>query len=130
MPQKLHLVQGGLLADKDEEDEASAEKVDATDGPQNKLGCWKTLGCFVVSVGKVMRALKDPRDTHHNEQLTVEDLEEKERMFLIGEGTNTFANISYHLLLCLLVDSASGHICVDDQPILFLHVLKMFENLT
>ena len=84
----------------------------------------------MVAVDKVVGALEDPRDTHHNEQLTVEDLEEKERMFLIGEGTNTFANISYHLLLCLLVDSASGHICVDDQPILFLHVLKMFENLT
>ena len=137
MPQKLHLVQGGLLADKDEEDEASAEKVDATDGPQNKLGCWKTLGCFVVSVGKVMRALKDPRDTHHNEQLTVEDLEEKERNAIVSykRGNKYFCkyqmrNISYHLLLCLLVDSASGHICVDDQPILFLHVLKMFENLT
>ena len=36
--QKSHLVQGGLLADKDEEDEAPAEEVDAPDRPQNKLG--------------------------------------------------------------------------------------------
>ena len=36
--QKSHLVQGGLLADKDEEDEASAEEIDAPDGPENKLG--------------------------------------------------------------------------------------------
>ena len=36
--QKFYLVQGGLLADKDEEDEAPAEEVDAPDRPQNKLG--------------------------------------------------------------------------------------------
>ena len=32
-----HLVQCGLLADKDEEDEASAQEVDAADGSQDKL---------------------------------------------------------------------------------------------
>ena len=77
----------------------------------------------MVAVDKVVGALEDPRDTHHNEQLAVEDLEEKENVSY-RRGNKYFCkyqmrNISYHLLLCLLVDSASGHICVDDQPILF-----------
>ena len=67
MSQKSYLVQGGLLADKDEEYEASTEEVDAPDGPQNKLGGWKALRVRVVAVGKVVGALKDPGDTHHNE---------------------------------------------------------------
>ena len=65
--QKSHLVQGGLLADKDEEDEASAEEIDAADGPENKLGGRKALRVRVVAVRKIVSALKDPRDAHHNE---------------------------------------------------------------
>ena len=36
----------------------------------------------MVAVRKVVRALKDPGDAHHYEQLAVKDLEEKERRTL------------------------------------------------
>ena len=65
--QKFYLVQGGLLADKDEEDEASAEEVDAPDRPQNKLGGWEAFRVRMVAMRKVVGTLKDPRDAHNNE---------------------------------------------------------------
>ena len=71
----------------------------------------------MVAVDKVVSALEDPRDTHHNEQLAVEDLEEKmyrekyeREQMLLGIQMR---NISYHLLLRLLVDPADRDIGVD-----------------
>ena len=65
-----HLVQGGLLADEDEEDEAAPEEVDAADGPEDELGAGETLGGLVVGVEEVV----DPQEAHHHKQLCEEDL--------------------------------------------------------
>ena len=69
-----HLVQGGLLADEDEEDEAAPEEVDAADCPEDKLGAGETLGGLVVGVEEVVDALEHPEEAHHHKELGEEDL--------------------------------------------------------
>ena len=46
-------------------------------------------------MGEVVRALKDPRDAHHNEQLAVEDL--GERLYREGKYFNDDREIFSHI---------------------------------
>ena len=68
-----YLFSCGVLADKDEEDEAAPEKVDTSNDPEDKLCGWETIH-FPYSMEKVMYAFKYPQDAHNSKQLTVEKL--------------------------------------------------------
>ena len=67
LPGPIYLVTSGVLADKDEEDEAAPEKVEASNDPEDKLRGWDTFHLLMISMGQVVDALKYPQDTHHCE---------------------------------------------------------------
>ena len=63
-----YLGNNGVLADKDEEDEAASEKVEAPNDPEDKLRCGDTFHLLMmISMGQVVDTLKYPQDTHHYE---------------------------------------------------------------
>ena len=72
----LYLVSSGVLADKDEEDEAAPEKVDASNDPEDKLSGGETLHVPMIPMDEVVDAFKYPEDAHHSEQLAVQQLQE------------------------------------------------------
>ena len=68
-----NLVQDGVLADEDEEDEAAAQQVEAADQPEDELEAG-VAAVPVVGVDQVVHALEYPGDPHHDEQLRVQNL--------------------------------------------------------
>ena len=68
-----NLVQDGVLADEDEEDEAAAQQVEAPDQPEDELEAGVSA-VVVVGVDQVVHALEYPGDPHHDEQLRVQNL--------------------------------------------------------
>ena len=76
-----HLVQGGVLADKDEEDEAAPEEVDTTNDPEDKLGGGDALHVPMIPMDKVVDTFKYPQDAHHYEQLGVQKLKREVWLF-------------------------------------------------
>ena len=68
-----NLVQDGVLADEDEEDEAAAQQVEAADQPEDELEAG-VAAVLVVGVDQVVHALEYPGDPHHDEQLRVQNL--------------------------------------------------------
>ena len=71
----FYLVSSGVLADEDEEDEAAPEKVDTSNDPEDKLSGGQTLHVSMIPMDEVVDAFKYPEDTHHSEQLTVQQLQ-------------------------------------------------------
>ena len=69
-----YLFFNGVLADKDEEDEAAPEKVDTSNDPEDKLSGGDTLHIPMIPVDKVVNTFKYPEDPHHSEQLAVQNL--------------------------------------------------------
>jgi hypothetical protein len=69
-----YLVYDGVLADKDEEDEAAPEKVDTSNDPKDKLGGGDTIHVPMISMNEVVNTFKYPEDAHHSEQLAVQNL--------------------------------------------------------
>ena len=65
--QRGYLVQNRVLADKDEKDEATPEKVDTSDDSEDKLSRRDTLHIPMVPMYMVVDTLKYPHDAHHNE---------------------------------------------------------------
>ena len=72
----FYLVSGGVLADKDEEDEAAPEKVDTSNDPEDKLSGGETLHVPMIPMDEEVDALKYPENPHHSEQLAVQHLQE------------------------------------------------------
>jgi hypothetical protein len=69
-----YLFFNGVLADKDEEDEAAPEKVDTANDPEDKLSGGDTLHVPMIPMDKEVNAFKYPEDAHHGEQLAVQNL--------------------------------------------------------
>ena len=65
----IHLVSDRVFADKDEEDEAASEKVDASNDPEEKLSVGSTLHVPMIPMDKMVDTFKYPQNTHHCEQL-------------------------------------------------------------
>ena len=55
-----YLFFNGVLADKDEEDEAAPEKVDTSNDPEDKLSGGDTLHIPMIPVDKVVNTFKYP----------------------------------------------------------------------
>ena len=72
----FYLVSGGVLADKDEEDEAAPEKVDAPNDPEDKLSGGEALHVPMIPMEEVVDTFKYPEDPHHSEQFAVQQLQE------------------------------------------------------
>ena len=62
-----YLFSCGVLADKDEEDEAAPEKVDTSNDPEDKLSGGDTFYVCMVSMDEVVDAFKYPEDAHNYE---------------------------------------------------------------
>jgi hypothetical protein len=69
-----YLFFNGVLADKDEEDEAAPEKVDTSNDPEDKLNGGDTLHVPMIPMDKEVDTFKYPEDPHHGEQLAVQNL--------------------------------------------------------
>ena len=65
----IHLVSDRVFADKDEEDEAASEKVDASNDPEEKLSVGSTLHVPMIPMDKMVDTFKYPQNTHNCEQL-------------------------------------------------------------
>ena len=65
----IHLVSDRVFADKDEEDEAASEKVNASNDPEEKLSVGSTLHVPMIPMDKMVDTFKYPQNTHHCEQL-------------------------------------------------------------
>ena len=55
-----YLVFNGVLADKDEEDEAAPKKVDTSNDPEDKLSGGDTLHVSMIPLDKVVDTFKYP----------------------------------------------------------------------
>ena len=82
LPGPIYLVTSGVLADKDEEDEAAPEKVDTSDDPEEELCRGETLHVPMISMDKIVNTFKYPQDAHYSEQLAVQQLKTKTEYFL------------------------------------------------
>ena len=57
----------GVLVDKDEEDEAAPEEIDAADDPEDPLSSREALSVSMVPMDKIVDTLKNPENAHHGE---------------------------------------------------------------
>ena len=74
----VYLLPCGVFADKDEEDETAPEKVDASNDPEDKLSGGETLlHVPMIPMDEVVNAFKYPQDSHHSEQLAVQEVEKR-----------------------------------------------------
>ena len=78
-----YLVSDRVLADKDEEDEAAPEKVETANNSEDDLSVGGTLHVAVISMDHMMYTLHYPGNTHHNEQLSEQELEKYFHLFLL-----------------------------------------------
>ena len=62
-----YLFDSGVLADKDEEDEAAPEEIDAADDPEEPLSSREALSVSMVPMDKIVDTLKYPENAHHGE---------------------------------------------------------------
>ena len=70
----IYLVYSRVFANKDEEDEASSEKIDTANDPQANVSSCETCHVHMISMNKAMNTLKYPQNSHYNEQFAVEYL--------------------------------------------------------
>ena len=77
----IYLVSSGVLADKDDEDEAAPEKVDTSNDPEDKLCGGDTVHVSMIPMNKVVDTFKYPEDSHHSEQLAIQYLELRNHNF-------------------------------------------------
>ena len=72
----LYLVSCGVFSDKYDEDETAPEKVDASNYPEDKFSGGETLlHVPMIPMEEVLNAFKYPQNSHHSEQLAVQELE-------------------------------------------------------
>ena len=61
-----YLTNSRVLTDKDEEYEATPEEVDAADDPKDPLCSREALHVHVISMDKIVNALKYPKYAHYS----------------------------------------------------------------